>query len=221
MAIYKQGFFACRCGKIHQYGGISYGSVCACGRKLYRATSGEKTMHPWKMDRFLGIFMPVGMVGGDTQVGEAYSARFINPDFPRSLIEMTVFVSAPELLIADQPECTHEEPPGGECKNGWDDLHKPDADTRCMCWIPPEHLSCTHDMDSLGLTAYTEYVIAREGLMWGASPWDDAEWEHLSPDESLDTRPFNRDVEAANKAAEQWISSFDPERDISWNGEPF
>lgn len=35
MAIFLGGFFRCVCGKMHTAGGISYGSVCSCGAKLF------------------------------------------------------------------------------------------------------------------------------------------------------------------------------------------
>jgi hypothetical protein len=29
------GFFRCPCGKVHTRGGVSYNSLCTCGRNLY------------------------------------------------------------------------------------------------------------------------------------------------------------------------------------------
>lgn len=186
-------------------------------QKMGNPMTRKTTFFPWQLDE-AGV-TSAGDVGGDTQVGEAYEARFVNPDFPRCIVAVTVFVSAPELALWDQPGCTHEEPSGWKCRHGWDDLHKTGYG-RCVCWVPPEHLACSHDMDSLGLETYTEYGITREGMPKEESPWDDPEWEERSPYGSLDTAPFNRDVAAANRAAQWWLENFDPAH-ITWDGEPF
>ncbi|MFB7858838.1 hypothetical protein [Rhodococcus qingshengii] len=174
----------------------------------------------WQADEF-GIQDAWG-VGGDLQVGGAWEIRFTNPDLPRCLVQVSVFVDAPELPYDEQPECTHvDEPVGWKCRNSWDDFHKPGGGFWCACWIPEEHLSCTYDMDSLGLSSLTEFVIMREGITGDESPFDNPDWEWRSAYVSLDTRPFNRDRKAANRAAHQWLKNFDPNRDISWDGKPF
>lgn len=174
----------------------------------------------WQIDE-IGV-TEAGDVGGDVQVGGAWEARFVNPDFPRCMVVVTVFVSAPELAITDQPECTHSEPEGWKCRNGWDDLHTEDngSGTRCVCWIPSEHLSCSYAMDSIGLETYTEFVITREDMREDESPWDHPEWEERTGYEDIDTGPFNRDVKAANVAAYRWLKTFDPAH-IVWDGKPF
>lgn len=173
----------------------------------------------WRMDE-MGV-MEAGSVGGDVQVGEAWEVRFINPDLPRCVAQITAFVCAPELSRADMPECPHKEPEGWTCRHGWGDLHRPDTNgVRCLCWIPSEHLACSYDMDSLRIDMYTEYAITREGVEDGESPWDRPEWEERSAYEPLDTRPFNRDVDAANRIARHWVTSFDPAH-IAWDGKPF
>lgn len=172
----------------------------------------------WQIDE-MGV-TEAGDVGGDVQVGGAWEARFVNPDSPRCMVVVTVFVSAPELPVANQPECPHTEPEGWKCRNGWDDLHKPGSGSRCVCWIPPEHLSCSYDMDSLGLETYTEFFIAREDMEEGESPLDNPEWEERTEYEDIDMGPLNRDVDSANRAARAWLETFDPAH-IVWNGQPF
>lgn len=35
MTVYMTGFFRCICSKMHSRGGLNYGSMCTCGRKLW------------------------------------------------------------------------------------------------------------------------------------------------------------------------------------------
>jgi hypothetical protein len=73
-----------------------------------------------------------------------------------------------------------------------------------------------HDLDSLGVDAMTEFMICRDI----EDPGSTEEWCDYTY-ASLDTLPFNGDIEDATKTARAWIRAFDPNRDIDWNGEPF
>ena len=92
-------------------------------------------------------------VGGDVQVGKAFSARFVNPDLPRCVVEITVFPSAPERSAETQEGS-----------------------------VTTFH-GFTNDLDSLGLDTQTEYVIANEGAdmdsPWDDAEWDRTDFDTL------------------------------------------
>ncbi|MFJ2778136.1 hypothetical protein [Kitasatospora sp. NPDC087315] len=72
------------------------------------------------------------------------------------------------------------------------------------------------DLGSLGVESLTEYATG-----WNPEdPDSQPEWTRQAYD-SLDTRPFNRNVDAATAAARTWIRSLDPERDFRWDGKEF
>lgn len=161
-----------------------------------------------------------GEPGGDEQIGKAPSIRFRHMDIPGVLVTVHVYPTAPELRAADQPECTHEEPAGWKCKNGWDDLHKPDGRSACVCWLPAAHMRCSYDMDSVGLTMQTEFMICRDINDPGSTEeWCDYQYEEL------DAAPFTGTEEEivakANAAALKRVRMFNGERDIHWDGKPF
>lgn len=108
-------------------------------------------MKMWQMDE-TGITRG-GDVGGDVQVGTAYAARFVNPDLPRCVVEITVFPSAPERPI--------------ETREGS---------------VTTFH-GFKNDLDSLGLDTQTEYVIACEGADMdhprNDAEWEHIEYDSL------------------------------------------
>ncbi|MFJ7280666.1 hypothetical protein [Kitasatospora sp. NPDC098663] len=79
-----------------------------------------------------------------------------------------------------------------------------------------EYVEYGPDLDSLGVETLTVYATDRNPKNPDSRP----EWEHQVYD-SLDTRPFNGDVDAASTAARSWIRSLDPERDFRWDGKEF
>lgn len=105
----------------------------------------------WQMDE-TGITSG-GDVGGDVQVGEAYAARFVNPLYPRCVVEITVFPSAPERSVETQEGSV-------TTFHGFE-----------------------NDLDSLGLDTQTEYVIANEGAdmdhPWDDAEWERMDYDSL------------------------------------------
>jgi hypothetical protein len=100
-----------------------------------------------------------GDVGGDIQVGPAISARFRSDGRPDARFEVTVYATAkPYLeLNEDAPACLHTEPEGWVCKNGWTELHQPGSGSVCHCYLPPEHLTCSHKPGTVDLQVQYEY----------------------------------------------------------------
>lgn len=92
-------------------------------------------------------------VGGDVQVGTAYAARFVNPDLPRCVVEITVFPSAPERPIETQEGS-----------------------------VTTFH-GFKNDLDSLGLDTQIAYVIANEGAdmdsPWDDAEWERTDFDSL------------------------------------------
>lgn len=107
------------------------------------------------------IMRDAGDIGGDIQVGRALSARFRSDDCPEARFEVTIYATAKAYsdVGEDDPECTHREPEGWQCKNGWQEDHGPDFPngTRCSCWLPPEHLACSFKPGTVDLQAQFEY----------------------------------------------------------------
>lgn len=107
------------------------------------------------------IVRDAGDVGGDIQVGRALSARFRSDDCPEARFAVTIYATAKTYSDVDEddPECTHQEPEGWQCKNGWQEDHGPDFPngTRCLCWLPPEHLACSFKPGTVDLQAQFEY----------------------------------------------------------------
>lgn len=85
----------------------------------------------------------------DEQVGNAASARFVNPDLPGRLITVHAFPHAPEILNAD---CPHTPVLLESYGNG----------VGRFAPMPDEHDGCTHDLDSLGVQAFTEFMICAD-----------------------------------------------------------
>lgn len=100
-----------------------------------------------------------GDVGGDIQVGPAISVRFRSDDCPEARFEITVYATAKQYMDLDEadPDCPHTEPPGWQCKNGWQYLHEPGAGSRCVCYLPDEHLACSFKPGTVDLQAQFEY----------------------------------------------------------------
>jgi hypothetical protein len=105
------------------------------------------------------IHKDAGDVGGDIQVGPAISARFRSDERPDARFEVTVYATAKlySELNEEAPTCLHTEPEGWVCKNGWTDLHQPNNGSRCHCYLPPEHLACSHKPGTVDLQVQYEY----------------------------------------------------------------
>ncbi|MFJ6141400.1 hypothetical protein [Kitasatospora sp. NPDC092286] len=70
-------------------------------------------------------------------------------------------------------------------------------------------------------TPERENTVTEYATGWNPEdPDSQPEWTRQAYD-SLDTRPFNRNVDAATAAARTWIRSLDPERDFRWDGKEF
>lgn len=148
----------------------------------------------WQVDES-GI-QDAGDVGGDFQVGDAWEVRFINAELPRCSVTVKVFSAARELSLEDQQDCSH--------------LLSVDG------IFSDEHLACSYDLTSLGIEMLTEYRIhTSEDLE------SELVWERSDPYEAVEARSFHGDVEDCNAYARRWLKSFDPVRDISWDGRPF
>jgi len=162
-----------------------------------------------------------GQPGGDEQIGKAPSIRFAHFDIPGVLITVHVYPVAPELTTDRMPDCTHDEPADWKCKHGWDELHHGrSTESRCICYLPPEHMRCSWDMDSVGLRMQTEFMICRDIDDPGSTEeWCDYEYN------DLDTRPYTGKVEEILAKAEadalKQVRMFNAERDIHWDGKPF
>jgi hypothetical protein len=178
----------------------------------------EKNMSGWLMHG--SVEKDGADVGGDEQIGKAPSIRFRHFDMPGVLVTVHVYPVAPELDLDRQPECTHDEPEGWKCLHGWDDLHDGTGGARCVCYLPPDHLKCSYDMDSVGLKMQTEFMICGDI----DDPGSTEEWCDYRYDEP-DTRPYTGTVEEILAAAEadalKMVRQFNGERDIHWDGKPF
>lgn len=107
------------------------------------------------------ILKDAGDVGGDIQVGPAVQIRFRSDEQPDARFDVTVYATAKLYmdLKEDEPDCPHTEPEGWVCKNGWQEDHGPDFPngTRCVCWLPPEHLACSYKPGTVDLQAEFSY----------------------------------------------------------------
>lgn len=111
------------------------------------------------------ILKDAGDIGGDIQVGPAVSVRFRSDEQPDARFEVTVYATAKTYAELDEegPDCSHAEPVGWICKNGWQEDHGPDFPNgvRCICWLPDEHLACSFKPGTVDLQA--EYAYRRNG----------------------------------------------------------
>lgn len=118
-----------------------------------------KTAAQWVLDG--EITQDAGNIGGDIQVGRAISARFRSDSCPEARFEVTMYATAKQYMdVGDtEPDCPHQEPEGWVCKNGWQEDHGPDFPngTRCICWLPPEHLACSWKPGTVDVQAQYEY----------------------------------------------------------------
>jgi hypothetical protein len=77
-------------------------------------------------------------------------------------------------------------------------------------------------MDSFGIQSEVWYEID-ENAAGDADDWDPG-WSEIKY-EGLDTRPYSGPAEKmiaeAEKDALAWVRSFDPNRNIHWNGDRF
>lgn len=155
----------------------------------------------WVIDPECGVMEDDGNPGGDRQVGNAASIRFVRPDLPNARITVYAYAEAPEQIEGDV-ECPHE-------AVVLEDLG--DGIVR-YAPMPDEHVACTHDLSALGVDALTVLeILDADG---------EPDWEHRTI-ETLDTFPLGRDVAKAEAVALAWIKTLDPERDLKWNGKEF
>lgn len=140
----------------------------------------------WVLDG--AIIEDAGDVGGDIQVGRAVSARFRSEACPEARFEVTIYATAKPYMDLQEsdPECTHIEPEGWVCKNGWQEDHDPNSGsgTRCICWLPPEHLACSFKPGTVDLQA--EYTYRRNGRIedgiYESDDSDDITYEWVGSD---------------------------------------
>lgn len=129
---------------------------------------------------------------GDEQAGKAASVRFVNPDLPGRRVTVYAYPHAPEKSIVTK-EGTIETFHGFE-----------------------------HDMDNFGIESQVWFEID-EDASGDADNWDPT-WSEIKY-KSLDTRlysgPAEKMIAEAEKDALAWIRSFNPNRNIHWDGERF
>jgi hypothetical protein len=179
---------------------------------------GEKIMGGWFM--YGEVSEDAGEVGGDEQIGRASSIQFANLDMPGRLITVHVYPVARELDHAEMPECSHGEPEGWACKHGRPELHKPGGSTRCICYLPPEHMRCSWDMDSVGLQMMTEFMICEDiNEPGGTESWSDHRYDDV--DAMPLTGAVGEILAKAESVALGAVRRFNGERDINWDGKQF
>jgi hypothetical protein len=145
----------------------------------------QKAAH-WALDG--PVMEDAGDVGGDIQVGPAFSARFRSDDCPEARFEITVYATAKQYMDLKEldPDCLHKEPPGWVCKNGWQESHDPNSGsrTRCLCWLPPEHLACSFKPGTVDVQA--EYTYRMNGKVvdgvYESDDTDDISYEWVGGD---------------------------------------
>lgn len=141
-------------------------------------------------------------MGGDVQVGRAASVRFIDPEKPGARVTIYAYPVARELDADERSVCLHKSV-------------KFDS-------VPSEHMRCSWDMNCVGVQSSIWLEISKDPT----SDPDAREVEFSDLQyEDLDTRPFSGSVAEILTVAEGvalgWIRSFDPNRDIAWDGKPF
>lgn len=173
-----------------------------------RVTEKGKAMGGWFMHG--GVGKDAGSVGGDDQIGRASDIRFAHFDMPGRLVTVSVYPSARELSLDETPECTHPSVL----------LERISENVGRFAPLPPEHLACSYDMDSVGLRMQTEFMICSDIKdPGGTEEWCDYRYAEL------DTRPYTGTVEEIIAAAEtdalKVVRLFNADRDIAWDGQPF
>jgi hypothetical protein len=184
----------------------------------------QKPAH-WVLDG--EIIKDAGDVGGDIQVGRAISVRFRSDDCPEARFEVTVYATAKSYMDLKEPEpdCPHTEPPGWVCKNGWQEDHGPDFPngTRCICWLPPEHLACSFKPGTVDVQAQYEYRMdgRMDGDVYESS--DDVityEWVGSDIGYAHNGRTLIEEIEYATADAQakimDWVSFVN--KYLSWDG---
>lgn len=174
------------------------------------------------------IIKDAGDVGGDIQVGRAISARFRSDDCPEARFEVTVYATAKSYMDLNEPDpdCPHTEPVGWVCKNGWQEDHGPDFPngTRCICWLPPEHLACSFKPGTVDVQAQYEYRMNGHVDEYGHYESDDTDpisYEWVGSDVGYDKGDgIVAEVERATKDAEAMIERWvaDINAYLHWDG---
>lgn len=143
----------------------------------------------------------------DEQVGNAASVRFIDPDKPGARVTVYAYPHAPERL--DYPDCPHERVLLEDLGNN----------VGRYAPMPDEHLACSYHMDKLGVQTLTMLELDED------HPADSDEFEPSGADrmeyEFLETRDFGGDTAKAEAVALAWVTCFNADRDIDWDGKPF
>jgi hypothetical protein len=133
-----------------------------------------------------------GNPGADEQLGKAASVRFVNPDLPGCRVTVYAYPHAPE-----KENTTREG--SVETFHGF-----------------------MADMDSFGIQAQTWFEID-EDADGDADEWEPG-WSEIRY-QSLDTRPYSgldeKMIADAETDALAWVTRFDANRDIHWDGKRF
>ncbi|MBD3004596.1 hypothetical protein [Streptomyces sp. 5-10] len=106
----------------------------------------QKTAH-WVLDG--PIMEDAGDVGGDIQVGPAYSARFRSDDCPESRFEVTVYATAkPYIELGEtDPQCPHDPVI----------LERYGDGVARYAPMPEEHLACSFKPGTVDVQEQTTY----------------------------------------------------------------